>query len=352
MTKNDQARDDLSALLRSRVTLIWCVTVEEPRVEDQIKAAGKDAGYPILHWDCDKGLTNPEGPSGGMEAIDPSGDPNRILAVIRERKQRAVFVLRDFPALLDAFSTRKLKNLARDLMGSPGTEARSIIVLTSDSKVPPELADLATVIDWPLPERGELAALLDRAVDVLPDVDRDGKVLKAAVKADLVNGRREAAIDAATGLTGQGAGNSYAKSLVTTKRIDPVQVSGEKKRVVSREKVLTVYDPDPRGFDAIGGLEVLKGWLRQRKGFLSQEARDFGLPAPKGILLLGHPGTGKSLTAKAVASAWGLPLLRLDLGALKSKYVGESEGNIRKALAVAEAVSPCVVWLEIGRAHV
>lgn len=340
-TKNDRARDDLSALLRSRVTLIWCVTVEEPRVEGQILDAAKAASYPALLWDCDKGLTEPDGTS-----IDANGDPSRILATIRERTARAVYVLRDLHPWLDGATVRKLKNLARDLQGSPSDTARTVIVLTSESKVPPELSDLATVIDWPLPERPELAAILDRAVGVLPEKDKNGNPLREAVRSDLVNGRRDAAIDAATGLTGQGAGNSYAKSLVTTKRIDPAQVSGEKKRVVSREKVLTVYDPDPRGLDAIGGLEVLKSWLTTRKAALSQRARAFGLPAPKGVLLVGHSGTGKSLTAKAVASAWGLPLLRLDLGALKSKYVGESESNIRKALAVAETVAPCVVWLD------
>jgi SpoVK/Ycf46/Vps4 family AAA+-type ATPase len=98
--------------------------------------------------------------------------------------------------------------------------------------------------------------------------------------------------------------------------------------------------------DAIGGLEILKGWLTARRSALSQKARAYGLPAPKGMLLLGPPGTGKSLVAKSVAAAWGLPLLRLDLGALRSKYVGESEGNIRKALAVAETVAPCILWCD------
>jgi SpoVK/Ycf46/Vps4 family AAA+-type ATPase len=98
--------------------------------------------------------------------------------------------------------------------------------------------------------------------------------------------------------------------------------------------------------DAVGGLDVLKSWLKVRQSALSQRARDFGLPSPKGCFLVGVPGCGKSLTAKAVASAWGVPLLRLDMGALRSKWIGESEGNIRRALAVAETVSPCVLWLD------
>src|SRR6185436_3906541 len=160
------------------------------------------------------------------------------------------------------------------------------------------------------------------------------------------NGARELAIDAALGLSAEEIANTYSKSLVTTRTIDPAMVSSEKRRVIARERVLTWHDPDPRGLDAIGGLDLLKQWLRARRAAFTQEARDFGLDAPRGALLLGIPGCGKSLTAKAVASAWQMPLLRLDMGALRSKYVGESEGNIRKALKVAETVSPCILWAD------
>jgi SpoVK/Ycf46/Vps4 family AAA+-type ATPase len=158
---------------------------------------------------------------------------------------------------------------------------------------------------------------------------------------------REGAIDAALGLSAEEAANCFARSLVATKgRIDPALVSGEKKRTIARERVLTWYDPDPRGLDAVGGLDVLKSWLVQRRLAFSPEARAYGLPSPKGCLVVGVPGSGKSLTAKAIATAFGMPLLRLDLGGLKSKYVGESEQNIRKALAVAEALGKCVVWID------
>jgi SpoVK/Ycf46/Vps4 family AAA+-type ATPase len=140
--------------------------------------------------------------------------------------------------------------------------------------------------------------------------------------------------------------NCYTKSLVTKKKIDISIITNEKKRVIAREKVLNWIDPDPRGLAAIGGLELLKVWLEDRRGDFSAEARNFGIVAPKGALIVGLPGTGKSFTAKCIATAWEMPLLRLDMGALKSKYVGESEGNIRKALQTAEAVAPCVLWLD------
>ena len=123
-------------------------------------------------------------------------------------------------------------------------------------------------------------------------------------------------------------------------------MSREKRRVIARERVLEWFDPIPGGIDAVGGLDVLKGWLSQRRLAYSPAARAYGLPAPKGMLLVGPPGTGKSLTAKAVATAWGVPLLKMDLGALKSKFVGDSEANIRKAFGVIEAIGRCVVWLD------
>jgi SpoVK/Ycf46/Vps4 family AAA+-type ATPase len=116
--------------------------------------------------------------------------------------------------------------------------------------------------------------------------------------------------------------------------------------VIARERVLEWFDPLPGGLDAVGGLDVLKSWLTARRAAYTPAARAYGLPSPKGVLLVGIPGCGKSLTAKAVATAWGVPLLRLDLGALKSKFVGESEGNLRKAFSVIESVGRCVVWLD------
>src|SRR5262249_1474738 len=157
-----------------------------------------------------------------------------------------------------------------------------------------------------------------------------------------LNGQRDAAIDAAVGLSGLEAEACFAKSLVQSRRIDPLLIANEKKRVIARAGVLEWFDPLPGGLDAVGGLDQLKAWLAARKAAYSPRARAYGLPAPRGALLVGVPGCGKSLTAKAVATAWGVPLLRLDLGAIKSKYVGESESNLRKAFRTIESVGRCV----------
>lgn len=329
-----KAAQDTAALLRARNTLLWVVTREEARAERGLLEAAQKAQYAPLYWDCATGLSEYDG-----TAVDSSlTDPAMVLNRIRDRTDRAVYVLRDLHKwLADPVVLRQVRTLARNLSLSTRDQARSLIILTPSAEVPPELAGHAIVLDWPIPDREEIADILDSVLEALPDDIRDSAA---------PNGAREAAIDAAMGLTAEEAQACYAKSLVMSKKVDPRQVANEKKRVITREKVLEWIDPLPGGLESVGGLELLKTWLISRRQAFTREARDYGLPAPKGALLVGVPGCGKSLTAKAVATAWACPLLRLDLGALKSKWVGESEGNIRKALQIAETVAPCVVWLD------
>lgn len=329
-----KAAADVGALLRARNPLLWIVTREEARCERLLLEAAQVAQYEPRFWDCANGITKYDGSRVDANVTDPA----QVLNAIRDSSARQVWVLRDLtPWLRDPTVTRALRSLARQLPMAPRDKARAVIVITPSNEVPPELAGHAIVIDWPLPDRTEIAEILDAAIMALPEDIR----AKAAP-----NGTRDAAIDAAVGLTAEEAQSCYAKSLVTTKTIEPAAVAAEKKRVIAREKVLEWFDPLPGGLDAVGGLDALKGWLMQRRAAFGAKARAYGLPPPKGCLLVGVPGCGKSLTAKAIATAWAMPLLRLDLGALKSKFVGESESNIRKALRVAETVAPCVLWLD------
>ncbi|MGH7177998.1 MAG: AAA family ATPase [Tepidisphaeraceae bacterium] len=342
MTTRSQAiATDVASLLRARNPLLWIVTREEARAERYLIEAAAAAGYMAHTWDVGQGVADT---AGRQEQIG-SQDPGEALAAIRERAERrterAVWIMRDLPAWLTgpagATTQRQLRNLARSLPGTPREGAHAVIVLTPSADIPAELSGHATVIEWPLPDREEIAAILDAAIEALPDE------FKAAAAP---NGARDAAIDAAVGLSGEEAAACYARSLVQLRRIDPATVAKEKKRVVARERVLEWYDPLPDGLDSVGGLDVLKSWLAARRSAYSPAAREYGLPAPKGAVLVGVPGCGKSLTAKAIATAWGVPLLRLDMGALKSKFVGESEGNIRRAFRVIEAIGRCVVWID------
>lgn len=342
-TTQTQVANDISALLRARNPLLWVVTKEEARVERYLVEAAAAAKYVTRMWDVAQGVTNLSG-KPDREFLGLT-DPGEVLNVIRSRadggRDRGVWILRDIPAWLQgpsgAVQVRQLRNLARSLPGTPRDSAQSIIVLTPVAEVPPELSGHATVVEWPLPDRAEIASILKATLEALPDDLRETAA---------PNGTFDAAIDAAVGLSGEEAQACYAKSLVQLRRIDPATVAKEKKRVIARERVLEWYDPIPGGLGAVGGLANLKAWLEQRKLAYSPKARAYGLPAPKGALLVGVPGCGKSLTAKAIATAWGVPLLRVDLGALKSKFVGESEANLRKAFRVIETVGRCVVWFD------
>lgn len=343
MTKSIKIADDVSALLRARNPLLWVVTKEEARVERYLIGAASSAGYKTWTWDVAQGVKSWDGKAGPANLNDPGAMFSMIAQRVEDKytKERSVWIMRDLPIWMQgppgATPLRQLRNLVRVLPSAGRDNAQAIILISPSADVPAELANHCTVIDWPLPDREEIGQLLDEAIEVLPDE------MKATAAP---NGKRDAAIDAAIGLSGEEAQACFAKSLVQLRRIDPVAVASEKKRVIAREKVLEYYDPIPGGLDAVGGLESLKAWLVERSMAYSPAARAYGLPLPKGCLLVGVPGCGKSLSAKAIATAWQVPLLRLDLGALKSKFVGESEATLRRALRVVDAVGRCVLWID------
>lgn len=382
MTKSSLVAKDVTALLRARNPLLWIVTREEARVEGHLFEAAMSAGYTPRTWDVAQGVAAMDGKP--MSNIG-SREPRDTLDAIRDQaigrgsavSDRGAWILRDMPAWLEglpgATLRRQIRNLARLLPTVPRDRAQAMIVISADGNVPPDIAAHATVIDWPLPDREEITGILDAAIEVLPDdplCKNCGKPVELGAEENegwihatangctdptfgpslretaAPNGTREAAIDAAVGLSGEEAQACYARSLVQLRKIDPATVANEKKRVIARERVLEWFDPLPGGLDAVGGLDNLKAWLVTRKLAYTKEARAYGLPAPKGCLLGGVPGCGKSLTAKAVATAWGNPLLRFDPGGLRSKFVGESESNLRKTLSVVEAIGRCVLWID------
>lgn len=339
LTRSQEVSRDVAALMRARNAVLWIVTREEARAERYLTEACAKAGYPVRFWDVAQGFTDMSGEI--IAEMIGSNDPGAAMNFIRDasrnevKPERCAWVMRDLAPWVQGpvgvATLRQLRNLARTLPAVPRDRAQTVIILSPSGDVPAELTNHATVIEWPLPDRNEIAAIVDK---IASDYQLD------------LNGTREAAIDAAVGLSGEEAASCYAKSLVQTRKIDPVTVAKEKKRVVARERVLEWHDPLPLGLDTVGGLENLKSWLVTRKSAYTKEARAYGLPAPKGAVLVGVPGCGKSLTAKAIATAWGIPLLRLDLGALRSKYVGESEANIRRAFRTIEAIGRCVVWID------
>lgn len=342
--KSQLKADALSAQLRARTSVIWIQTIEEARVRSRVFDAAAAAGYLPHSWDAGAGITamdgSPERDYPDDSAPETAEDALDAIAKRSQRKlspessDRNVWVMCDLPPWLkDPITARKLRNLAlpTGLSGRPRNVAQAIIIITPSGDVPPELKDHVHVIDWPMPDREEIAAILDTVVSTLPkDLDA------------LPDGSRDAAIDAAVGLSGEQAQACFATSLVQLKRIDPATIAEEKKQAI-RASGLEQMDALPAGLDGVGGLDVVKDWIVSEALSFGPEARDYGIDPLKGALLVGVPGCGKTHLAKAIATALNAPLVKVDLGAMRGKYVGESEGNIRNAFDRVDSMGRCVL---------
>ena len=216
-------------------------------------------------------------------------------------------------------------------------KAQTIVLLGPVLQLPPDLEKEVTVVEFPLPDEAEIDRTLDQVIGAV----RDNKGLDTVLAPEA----RERLVKSAQGLTMDEIESVFARSLVEKKRFDVDAVLKEKQQIIRKSGLLEYYAPDSRIRD-VGGMELLKAWLDRRTKSFSDKAREFGIPAPKGILLLGVQGCGKSLIAKAVAAQWNLPLLKLDVGRIFGSLVGQSEENIRRAIAVAESVAPCVLWAD------
>lgn len=349
LSKGQRVAADISSLLRARNPLLLIASKEEARVEGFLAEAASAAGYVPRVWDAAQGVAAMDGKKTdiGSSDVDATLDAIRARAEDKNSKERGVWIMRDLSPWLQgpaaAITVRKLRNLARLLPGVPRERAQALVILSPGTTIPDELSGHTTIIEFPLPDRSEIAATFDATINALPEKDERGNIIRANAATPEI---REAAIDAAIGLSGEEAAACFARSLVMTKKIDPLLVANEKKRVISRVGGLEWYDPIPGGIDAVGGLENLKTWLLARTSAYSPEARAYGLPAPKGAFIAGVSGCGKSYIAKAIATNWGVPLLKLDLNAIKGKFVGESEGNLRKMFRIVEAIGRCVLWID------
>lgn len=244
---------------------------------------------------------------------------------------------------LDPASERTL----RDLVAQANSGGCTVIFLGNTFTPPPSFARYVTVIDYSLPDREALDAILAKL-----EADCKSQNIKLA---PLDNGQREAVLRAATGLTCHETEQALALAVARARNpktpgavrtLDPLVISKEKALAIKRTGHLEIIEADPRGLDAVGGLGELKGWLGERRLAYSRKAREYGLPSPKGALVVGHPGTGKSLVAKCISAVFGIPTLRLDLGKLFGSLVGESEARTDEVLAMVDAVAPCVLWLD------
>lgn len=326
-----ESRNEVADLIRARYPLLYLVSHEEARVEESLRRLCVEREMRLEVWSVTEGFRVVAGGTGVRDVKDPL----KALEHVNRGEGRAVFVLRDFhPFLKEPSVVRRLRDLAHDLR----TTKKSLLLLSPVQKIPPELEkSISAMVYWELPRRHEIEAIARKMVGQAPeDTQRQ-------VGSD--TGFLEKVVEAALGLTEVEAENVFAKSMVRTRTFDIPTILEEKKQIIRKSGLLEYYEQTEDVHD-IGGLEVLKEWLAKRRHAFSARAREFGLPLPKGILLIGVPGTGKSLTAKAVGRLWEMPLLRLDVGKIFAGLVGSSEENIRQVIHTAEAIAPAILWID------
>jgi ATP-dependent 26S proteasome regulatory subunit len=321
--------DQLDLLIRSRTPILWIRSLEEDRVEALLEqVCERLGGRSLLRWDFVAGCSGAPNRQG-----EASRNPSAALDLLDglAADQGAILLLRDFHRYCDdAGICRRLRNLSSSLRQVPHT----LVISAPDWRLPAELEECVTLLDLPLPGADEISNLLGSIASA------SGHPLAAEALARLSA--------ACHGLSEQRVRQLAARALARRGRLDDddlAEVLEEKRQAIARSELLE-YCPSEATPADIGGLDALKHWLDQRHRAFSEEARSFGLPLPRGVLLVGPQGTGKSLTAKAIAHSWGMPLLRLDVGRLFAGLVGASEARTREMIQRAEAMAPCVLWID------
>ncbi|OLP19293.1 AAA family ATPase [Leptolyngbya sp. 'hensonii'] len=324
----------LDLMIRAKYSLIYIVSTEEDPVESLLHQVATLVSVPrsLLLWDVVRGWQ------------DNGADKGSVMAALTRISKAdpqipALFVLRDLHPYLhlhypqgDKHSAivRELRNLARDLK-----QTRKTLILTSPIlELPAELRDEVTVLDFQLPTIPEINQLLQQLI--VPE------------KLKLSPLGREQLVKACQGLSRSRIERVLGKALADKQQVDESDIDSvlEEKRQAIRQTEILEFLRGQESLKQVGGLENLKQWVQMRRDAFTEEARRYGIPNPKGVLLVGIQGTGKSLSAKTIAHEWHLPLLRLDTGRLFGGIVGESESRVRQMIQVAEAMAPCVLWID------
>lgn len=341
MTTSHPAREEeLNILIRAKYPILYIVSWEERRIEQILRQVAGQLRKKLYGWTITDGLRSLDG-FDGLGPDPATCAPLRILDTIAASQESAIFVLKDFHPFIDdhrpvsdqPLIVRRLRDITNHLKES----RKTLVILSPILAFPPELEKDIVVLDYALPTQEEMKQSLERVV-------RSAREM-SGVSLDLHPDMQEKVLSAARGMTCTEAENVFAKSLVMTRSLDVDIIIAEKKQIIRRAQILEYFEAS-ENMTYVGGMPLLKDWLAKRALAFTDRARLFGLPEPKGLLLLGVQGAGKSLVAKAISSQWRLPLLRLDVGSMFSELVGSSEQNMRTALRLAESVAPCLLWLD------
>lgn len=329
----DEIFKKIEALLSAYYSVLYLTSFEYERTKQKIRTVVGDVTPQnhIYEWNCVDGLSLIQ--KGARNLVENMEEPEEVLKYIisvSDRSYKDVFLLEDFNNYIDE---PRIKYLLRIIADKARFTNTHVVIISATYNLPTELEKYVTALNIPLPSRYDLDKTLQQ-------VEKDTK-LSLSVE------QRNKLIDAALGMTSMEADLAFCLAAVVDNlgKNSPYIVSSEKEQIIRKSGILD-YFPKNEDLKDVGGMEVLKDWLFKRQKAYEKKARDFGLQEPKGLLLLGVPGCGKSLTAKSIASFWNMPLLRLDIGKVYQGLVGSSEDNIRKAIATAEAVAPCVLWID------
>ncbi len=337
-------QERLSTLIQSGVKLIEIVSYEWQRIHAAINGISGKINRPWLTWNCHSGLQKWDSENYHFDSFqqDSSGDwqgagavslkdPLEILQFFIGEKDPLILILEDFFHFMSEENYQVLRAV-REINRISSAFEKTLILLNPYSHIPRELEKEIVSLDWPLPNRDTLKTICEDVAERYKSEYEDD----------------EAILEAALGLTVMEAESAFAQAIVEYKRLTRQEIPlivREKERIIKQSGQLEYFHPQD-DLENIGGLENLKDWLKKRGYAFGKSAKEYGLDTPRGVLLLGVQGCGKSLCAKAIAKAWQFPLLRFDLGKVFGGIVGESENNIRNALKIAQTIAPCVLWID------
>jgi hypothetical protein len=330
----EKVSQELETYVRAKYPLIYLQTHEEGRAIDLLGRMVRRLDTNLFLWSCTKGFTH------AMEAVGLIREPDILKPIdaldhIQRSANAGVYVLLDFHSYLNEGAiVRKL----RDTIDVATSTTKSLFILSPKKVIPAECEKQFIWVELPPPDTHEIKLILEQSLNAL----------KGRVKVQLSEDEKHQLIEAFRGLPSTDIENVLSRMIVRDGKLNSADLSDvicEKGRMIAASGLLQFYPPK-ENLDTVGGLSKLKVWLHRKRAGFSQNARDYGLDMPKGVLLVGIPGCGKSLTAKAISSLWQMPLLRLDIGQLFSSYIGSTEENMRKAIMTAESIAPCILWID------
>jgi len=333
MTPAADKRDELRLLINSHHPIITFECSEESRIENLAADVAAELDVPFFGWSVTSGLVR----RGTAQPIYETEDPEKALGNIAAMRGDAIFLLKDFARYLEQ---DRILRRTRELAASFREVRRSLLISAPVLKMPPELEDEAVPFRLELPDALLLLKVVQATIAELG--------AQATLKVELnQDGLQQLARNLA-GLTMDEARRTVARCLLARSRVDAQSITDvlEAKRALLQQQGVLEYLRIDASFADVAGLGNLKEWLHKRRGALTPEGKRFGLEPPKGVLIIGVQGCGKSLSAKAVAGEWKLQLARLDAGSLYDKYIGESEKRLRRSLEIAQQLAPLVLWID------